>query len=448
MFKELTEFRFEIGCKEIAMMFEMLHPADQIVTLMNRIYDHDMTTALGVNLSVRDAQGTVWISPGGVDKGNLRREDIMQIKPDGTICGIYRPSAEYPFHLAIYKKRPDIKAVLHAHPPTVIACSLLHKTPNTALFFDTRKMIETVSSVSYEIPGSSALGDKLSSEFAEGTKAVLLERHGVVIGDVTLYQAFQAFEALVLCADTERNASIIDGKVCGLSLEDIRNFSQINEQKMEEFVPTEHFGEELLARRELCSFIKRAYEKRFIASGSGVFSCKLSDGSFLITPENKDRQDIRPEELVWIQNGKRESGKNPSRTVAFHQAVYAKNSSVNSMIEARPSSVIAYAVTDKALDLRLLPEMYIALRDVKKYPFGMSFTNPEALADAITGKNPTAMIMNDCVIATGVSLLKAFDKLEMLEYSAKALIEASAFGEEPKGLDAESFKELERAFNL
>jgi len=102
-------------------MFEMLHPADQIVTLMNRIYDHNMTTALGVNLSVRDAQGTVWISPGGVDKGNLRREDIMQIKPDGTISGIYRPSAEYPFHLAIYKKRPDIKAVLHAHPPTVIA---------------------------------------------------------------------------------------------------------------------------------------------------------------------------------------------------------------------------------------------------------------------------------------------------------------------------------------
>ena len=79
------------------MMFEMLHPADQIVTLMNRIYDHDMTTALGVNLSVRDSQGTVWISPGGVDKGNLRREDIIQIKPDGTICGIYRPSAEYPF---------------------------------------------------------------------------------------------------------------------------------------------------------------------------------------------------------------------------------------------------------------------------------------------------------------------------------------------------------------
>ncbi len=430
------------------MMFEMLHPADQIVTLMNRIYDHDMTTALGVNLSVRDAQGTVWISPGGVDKGNLRREDIIQIKPDGTICGIYRPSAEYPFHLAIYKKRPDIKAVLHAHPPTVIACSLLHKIPDTALFVDTKMLVENVSSVSYEIPGSSALGDKLSAEFAKGINTVLLERHGVVVGDVTLYQAFRAFEALVLCADIQRNAKIIGGKIVTLPPEDVKAFGQKKAANMEEFLPSEHLGEELWARRELCSFIKRAYEKKFIASESGVFSHKLSDGSFLITPDGKDRQDIRPEELVWIKDGKREAGKIPSPTVDFHQAVYAKKSSVKSVIEARPSSAMAYAVTDRELNVRLLPEIYISLKNVQKYPFGTSFTEAELLAEAITEKNPTAIIANDCVIATGISLLKAFDKLEMLEYSAKALIEASAFGEEPKGIDPEAFRELERAFNL
>ena len=427
------------------MMFEMLHPADQIVTLMNRIYDHDMTTALGVNLSVRDAQGTVWISPGGVDKGNLRREDIIQIKPDGTICGIYRPSAEYPFHLAIYKKRPDIKAVLHAHPPTVIACSLLHKIPNTSLFVDTGILVKNISSVSYEMPGSSALGDKLSSEFAKGVNAVLMERHGMVIGDVTLYQAFRAFEALVFCADVQRNAKIIGGQITALSSDDMTAYKTVSP---DEFVPSEHFGEELLARRELCSFIRRAYEKKYITSESGVFSHKLSDGSFLITPDRKDRQDIRPEELVWIKDGKREAGKIPSPTFAFHQAVYAKDSSVRSVIEARPSSAMAYAVTEKELDVRLLPEIYISLRKIPKYLFGTSFMDPQTLAEAITGKNPSAIIANDCVIATGISLLKAFDKLEMLDYSAKALIEASAFGEEPRGIDSEAFKELERAFNL
>ena len=111
----------------------MLHPADQIVMIMNRIYYYGMTTTSGGNLSIRDSEGTVWISPSGIDKGSLRREDIMQIKPDGTIVGIHRPSSEYPFHLAIYKKRPDLKAVLHAHPPALVAFSLLRKIPDTSI---------------------------------------------------------------------------------------------------------------------------------------------------------------------------------------------------------------------------------------------------------------------------------------------------------------------------
>ena len=83
------------------MNFNILHPADQIVTIMNRLYYYGMTTMTGGNLSIKDSDGTVWISPSGVDKGSLRREDIMQIKPNGEIVGIHRPSVEYPFHLGV-----------------------------------------------------------------------------------------------------------------------------------------------------------------------------------------------------------------------------------------------------------------------------------------------------------------------------------------------------------
>ena len=65
------------------MNFEMLHPADQIVKIMNRLYYYGMTTTTGGNLSIKDADGNVWISPSGVDKGSLRREDIMMIMPSG-----------------------------------------------------------------------------------------------------------------------------------------------------------------------------------------------------------------------------------------------------------------------------------------------------------------------------------------------------------------------------
>jgi L-fuculose-phosphate aldolase len=93
---------------------EFIHPKDQIVDIMHRIYGYGMTTTSGGNLSILDTEGNIWISPGGVDKGSLTRDDIVRIKPDGTIEGKHRPSSEYPFHRAIYQMRPDVKAILHA----------------------------------------------------------------------------------------------------------------------------------------------------------------------------------------------------------------------------------------------------------------------------------------------------------------------------------------------
>ena len=61
----------------------VLHPADQICTILRRIYDGDMTTLTGGNLSMRDEEGVVWVSPTGIDKSALTREDIVRIMPDG-----------------------------------------------------------------------------------------------------------------------------------------------------------------------------------------------------------------------------------------------------------------------------------------------------------------------------------------------------------------------------
>ena len=52
------------------MRFELLHPADQLVMIMNRIYYYGMTTTSGGNLSIKDDNGDIWITPSGIDKGN------------------------------------------------------------------------------------------------------------------------------------------------------------------------------------------------------------------------------------------------------------------------------------------------------------------------------------------------------------------------------------------
>ena len=91
------------------MKFEYLHPADQLVMIMKRIYEHGLTTTSGGNLSIKDDNGDIWITPAGIDKGTLTRADIICVKPDGTRIGPHTPSSELPFHQSVYSRRPDIK---------------------------------------------------------------------------------------------------------------------------------------------------------------------------------------------------------------------------------------------------------------------------------------------------------------------------------------------------
>ena len=86
------------------------HPRDEILATMERIYRSRMTTTSGGNLSIREENGDVWITPARVDKGSLRRDDIILVRSDGSTDGKHRPSSELPFHQAIYAARPDVRA--------------------------------------------------------------------------------------------------------------------------------------------------------------------------------------------------------------------------------------------------------------------------------------------------------------------------------------------------
>ena len=168
------------------MHFELQHPADQLVMIMDRIYKYGMTTTSGGNLSVRDDNGDIWITPAGIDKGSLTRNDIMQVKPDGTVIGPHKPSSELPFHRDIYRARPDLRAIVHAHPPTLVAFSLARKIPNTHLVSNASLVCGEVALAKYAVPGSEELGKNIAAEFTKGHNTVLLENHGVVCGGVRI----------------------------------------------------------------------------------------------------------------------------------------------------------------------------------------------------------------------------------------------------------------------
>lgn len=426
------------------MQFKYLHPCEEIIEIINRIYQNGMTTTSGGNLSIKDSDGSIWITPKGIDKGKLTTKDIVRVLPDGSVDGIHEPSSELPFHKAIFDSRSDIKAIVHAHPPDLVSFSIARKIPDTKIVPKASEICGKVGYAEYQLPGSEKLGEVIASKFKEGHNTVLLENHGIVTVGDRLVHAFQKLEILNFCARLTIKANII-GNVKVLSDEQLE--LSRNEFSLEEFDHNNITSHEKDLRQRMIKFIHRSYSQKLMTSLEGTFSAKVDDEKFIITPWGKDRKYLREEDLVLINNSKKERGKKPSRSVKIHDKLYKKHPGIKAVIIAHPPNILAFGVSDAKFDSRTIPESYILLRDIPKLPFGMEFENNEGLVEILSENTPVVICENNCVIVTGGSLLEAYDRLEVAEYSAKSVIAAKAIGGVVPIGNTE-INELKKAFGL
>ena len=197
----------------------------------------------------------------------------------------------------------------------------------------------------------------------------------------------------------------------------------------------------------MCRLIRRSYEQRLFTSTQGTFSQRIDDHSFIITPNGMDRNYIEPENLVRIEYGRKELGKNPSRSVLFHQAVYNKYPDVNSIIITQAPNIMSFAITDAQFDSRTIPESYIVLRNVQRMPFGSTYLETDELVNKLSLESPAVIVDKDCALVIGDSLMNAFDRLEVLEYSANALIQAKAVGDVVM-IDRNEVEKIHKAFHI
>lgn len=428
------------------MNIQYIHPADQLVMFMQRIYDKRLTTMSGGNLSIRDDDGNIWITPAGVDKGTLTRRDIICVKPDGTVIGPHKPSSELPFHISVYKMRSDLHAVLHAHPPALVAFSIVRQCPSLDLIPTVRRVCPDVRIATYAVPGSEALGANVGAVFADGCDIAILENHGVCVGAPDMFTAFQRFETLNYTASLEVLGRKV-GNIHELPADAYRMSETNFHTKMDDFIPNSRSSEELAARRDMITLIHRSYQMGLFTATHGTYSVRLADGSFVITPFNYDRAYLEEDDLVRVKAGMKELGKTPSRAVHLHEKIYETHPDIQAILLAHPVHAMAFAVTDAAFDARTIPESYILLRDVKKIPYEEIYTNPNQMAKEFVPSCPAVMVENDCVIVTGGSLLQAFDRLEVMESTAHSIISAQEIGPIVHITDPE-IEEIKEAFHL
>lgn len=428
------------------MNFNLMHPAEQIVLLINRVYQKGLTTTSGGNLSVLDSEGNIWITPSGIDKGSLTPSDICKVLPDGTVIGKHKPSVELPFHRLVYQTRSDVSAVLHAHPPALVSYSLIRKIPNANIIPTVSLFCGAVGIAKYEVPGSDALAKRIVDEIKKGFNVVVMENHGVITCADNLFEAFKRFETLNFAADVGIVASTI-GVPETLTEEQMEIYNRKGKKSLGEFIPDSFSSDERKLRKEMCMLIHRAYDQGLFTSTQGTFSVRLSENSFLITPNGVDRKYIEPEDIVRIDNNWREAGKIPSRSVDMHKIIYDQHPEINAITVAQPKYLMAFAVTHTPIDSRTIPESYISMRDIVRVPFGTNITSPEKISKAISAKSPVILLENDSIISTGNTLINAFDRLEVAEFTANTIIHAKQIGDIVM-IGEKEVQDINVAFNL
>lgn len=422
----------------------LMHPREQITMVIGRIYRRGLTTTSGGNISVIDENGDIWVTPSAVDKGSLTVDDIVCVKKDGTVIGRHKPSSEFPFHKAIYERRPEIKAVIHAHPPALVSFSIVRKIPDTRIVSQARHVCGPIGYAAYRLPGSQALGDIIAEEFQQGFNAVIMENHGTVVGGTNLADCFLRFETMEFCARTILYAHMI-GQPSYLSEEEIVAFDEQLPELLPEMEETVYSSTERAIRTEICQIVQRACSQGLMTSSYGTISRRWNGNDFLITPTDVPRWDMQPKDIVQIKNGEREKGKLPSRSTHLHQLIYETHPEINSIILTQTPYLMAFAASDAVFNVRTIPESWIFLQDVYTVPFGGQFNGSQMIPEMLSKNSPALLVKNDCAIVTGDKLLQTFDYLEVAEFSAKSLIMSASLGQLVP-INDEQVNELRAAF--
>jgi L-fuculose-phosphate aldolase len=175
---------------------EDFHQRHELVQFGRMLHAQGFVAATDGNLSVRLDANRIMVTPTGFSKGMLRQEDMVIVDTEGRkISGIHNPSSEITMHLTIYKMRPDVGAVVHAHPCTATAFASAGIALDQPMCAELVITLGAVPLAPYATTGSMELSESLKP-FIPYHEAILMANHGVVTYGSDLRQAYMRMEAV------------------------------------------------------------------------------------------------------------------------------------------------------------------------------------------------------------------------------------------------------------
>jgi L-fuculose-phosphate aldolase len=168
----------------------------EILRIGKLLHDRGLIAATDGNISVRLNEHSALITPTCISKGMMAAEDLVVVDMHGCRMGGYRDvSSEIAMHMTIYRMRPDIFAVVHAHPPTATGFAACGLALDQALISEVLLSLGEVPLARYATPGTSELSEALEP-FIPDHDAVLMANHGVVTYGADLMQAYLNMETV------------------------------------------------------------------------------------------------------------------------------------------------------------------------------------------------------------------------------------------------------------
>lgn len=169
---------------------------DEIVRYGKMLHQTGLVAATDGNLSVRLGDGSFLCTPTLMSKGMMEPDDLVVVDSRGhRIAGERNVSSEIAMHLFIYRNRPDVGAVVHAHPPTATGFAAAGIPLDSALCSEIIITLGTVPLASYETPGTPELAEALSPLVGDHD-AILMANHGVVTYGEDLSMAYMNMETV------------------------------------------------------------------------------------------------------------------------------------------------------------------------------------------------------------------------------------------------------------
>src|ERR1043165_578240 len=173
---------------------------EQMCDIGRRIWLKGFCAGNEGNHSYRISENRCLCTPTGISKGFLKPDDICVVDADGKqLAGKRKRTSEFMMHAAIYKARPDVKAVIHSHPPHATAFAVAGVELPTCIHPEAEVFLGAVKTAKYVTPGDKRLGESILP-YAKDSNTIIMQSHVVVCFDPDLEQCYYKLEIVAAYA--------------------------------------------------------------------------------------------------------------------------------------------------------------------------------------------------------------------------------------------------------